>query len=79
MSRSNTTLEDIFEILEVDPDGKKFDKGCLFIFSLHFYCCCCTCSISNALFLNAFMVIFALQLVVLRPEATYMNWIWCWM
>jgi len=27
MSKSITTLEDIFEILEVDPDGKKFDKG----------------------------------------------------
>ena len=25
--RNKALLEDIFEILEVDPDGKKFDKG----------------------------------------------------
>ena len=26
-SGARTILEDIFEVLEVDPDGKKFDKG----------------------------------------------------
>ena len=26
-SRKAQTLNDIFEVLEIDPDGKKFDKG----------------------------------------------------
>ena len=26
-ARNKNILEDIFEVLEVDPDGKKFDKG----------------------------------------------------
>ena len=26
-TKNRTILEDIFEVLEVDPDGKKFDKG----------------------------------------------------
>jgi hypothetical protein len=25
--RGTALLEDIFEILEIDPDGKKFDRG----------------------------------------------------
>ena len=28
-ARNKNILEDIFEVLEVDPDGKKFDKGML--------------------------------------------------
>ena len=30
MAPSKSLLEDIFEVLEVDPDGKKFDKGALY-------------------------------------------------
>jgi len=25
--QNKSLLEDIFEVMEVDPDGKKFDKG----------------------------------------------------
>jgi hypothetical protein len=32
MAPSKSLLEDIFEVLEVDPDGKKFDKGALYQF-----------------------------------------------
>jgi hypothetical protein len=77
MSKSNTTLEDIFEILEVDPDGKKFDKGWLVIFSAT--AVAAPAQYPSAFILNASMVIFVLQLVVLKPEVTCMNWIWCWM
>ena len=27
MSKGPQLLEDLFEVLEMDPDGKKFDKG----------------------------------------------------
>jgi hypothetical protein len=32
-ARNKNILEDIFEVLEVDPDGKKFDKGMRDVFA----------------------------------------------
>lgn len=40
-------LEDIFEVMEVDPDGKKFDKGMLVLFNQRYVPCALPHSLSS--------------------------------